>query len=91
MILHAASSTAAAASGMSVLMRGVYGTVFWVGVVMMGLLVPLFLEGAELTHAAWASRPHWRRASRLAPVLVLAGGFALRWVIVYAGQAVPGS
>jgi formate-dependent nitrite reductase membrane component NrfD len=54
---------------------------FWGGVVMLGLLAPLALDVVLL----------WRRsAERIALAaawLVLIGGFLLRYVIVYAGQA----
>jgi formate-dependent nitrite reductase membrane component NrfD len=58
-----------------------------VTVVLLGLVCPLALEIIEL-----ADLPHRRGWTRLrplvagAPVLVLLGGFSLRWVIVYAGQ-----
>jgi len=47
-------------------------------VVLVGVLLPLAWQGLELTPPR---RPH-----RGAGVLVLAGGFTLRWVMVNAGQ-----
>ncbi|MGZ5382258.1 MAG: NrfD/PsrC family molybdoenzyme membrane anchor subunit, partial [Thermoanaerobaculia bacterium] len=58
---------------------GPYTAVFWSLVVVMGLLVPLAMEFLE-------SRRHLRSVS-LVPVLILAGGFALRWILLAAGQA----
>ena len=44
-----------------------------------GLLVPVLLETLE-------SKLHYR-VTAMAPLLVLAGGLALRWIFVAAGQA----
>jgi formate-dependent nitrite reductase membrane component NrfD len=57
---------------------GRYTAIFWALVVFAGLLVPLFVEAVE-------ARKHLR-PTRVAPVLVLCGGLALRWVLVSAGQ-----
>jgi formate-dependent nitrite reductase membrane component NrfD len=57
---------------------GEYTAVFWALVVFAGLLVPLLVEAVE-------ARKHLR-PTRVAPVLVLCGGLALRWVLVSAGQ-----
>jgi protein NrfD len=51
---------------------------FWTLVVLAGLVVPVFLE---LLESRFAFRP-----TRLAPALVLLGGFSLRWILVMAGQ-----
>ena len=53
--------------------------VFWVGVIAVGILTPIVLQALELSHRI----PH----TVVPAVLVLAGGFALRWVLVNAGQA----
>ena len=58
---------------------GPYTAVFWSLVVVAGLLVPLAMEFLE-------SRRHLRFLA-LVPVLVLAGGLALRWILLAAGQA----
>ncbi|MEO8586230.1 MAG: NrfD/PsrC family molybdoenzyme membrane anchor subunit, partial [Acidobacteriota bacterium] len=58
---------------------GPYTAVFWSLVVVMGLLVPLAMEFLE-------SRRHLRFVA-LVPVLILAGGLALRWILLAAGQA----
>ena len=50
-----------------------------IGVVALGIVVPLLLQTLELRHRI----PH----TVLPALLVLAGGFALRWVMVNAGQA----
>jgi len=61
----------------SLFFGGSYTAIFWSLVVVAGLAVPLALE---LTEA------RLRVHVALAPVLVLAGGFALRWIFLLAGQ-----
>jgi len=58
---------------------GPYTAVFWSLVVVTGLLVPLVMEFLE-------SRRHLSFIA-LVPVLILAGGLALRWILLAAGQA----
>jgi formate-dependent nitrite reductase membrane component NrfD len=58
---------------------GPYTAVFWSLVVVTGLLVPLAMEFLE-------SRRHLPFIA-LVPVLILAGGLALRWILLAAGQA----
>lgn len=69
---------AAQRGAVEVLLGGEWTASFWSLVVVMGLLTPLALGAVEL-------RQH-RPATRLAPVLVLLGGFALRAILVSAGQ-----
>lgn len=70
---------AAQRSAARLLLGGGYTAVFWVGVVFAGMVLPLLLE-------------RWQRQGKAqvtlwAPILVLAGGLALRAVFVMAGQA----
>lgn len=58
---------------------GPYTAVFWSVVVVAGLLVPLAMEFLE-------ARRHLPFVA-LVPVLILAGGLALRWILLAAGQA----
>ena len=58
---------------------GSYTALFWSFVVFGGLAVPLTIELIECRR-----RLH---ATLAAPLLILAGGFALRWILVAAGQA----
>jgi formate-dependent nitrite reductase membrane component NrfD len=60
------------------LLGGPYTAVFWVFVVGLGILLPLVLQ----TLMASQRIPH----TVVAPLLVIGGGLALRFVIVYAGQ-----
>ena len=62
----------------SLFFGGPYTSVFWSLVVIGGLAVPLTLELFERSR---------RMHAAVAPLLVLAGGLALRWIFVLAGQA----
>lgn len=79
LVIALLSSTAAQAAAASLILGGPYTAIFWVGVVALGIVVPLLLQTLELRHRI----PH----TVLPALLVLAGGFALRWVMVNAGQA----
>lgn len=57
---------------------GPYTAVFWVGVVGFGVVLPLFVQMLAVRHKV-AHTP-------VAPLFVIAGGVALRFVIVSAGQ-----
>jgi len=74
--LHTSSASHAAAAAL--LMSGPYALPFWCIVVGLGVLVPIAWQALELSH---------RVAHTVVPaLLVLAGGFTLRWVMVNAGQ-----
>ena len=62
----------------ALLLGGPFTAVFWVGVVGLGIAVPLFIQSLAVSHRI--------RHTPVAPLLVLAGGLLLRFVIVYAGQ-----
>lgn len=64
---------------LDLILGGPYTTMFWVGFVGLGLLIPLVLELAELSGRM--------KLAVLAPVLVLVGGFLLRQVTIDVGQA----
>jgi protein NrfD len=83
----AGTSSASSSAAIALLAHGLYAWVFWVGVVLFGLLLPLGLEAAELRSGHRPDRSWYARTAALAPLLVLVGGFTLRWVMVYAGQA----
>jgi formate-dependent nitrite reductase membrane component NrfD len=72
------SSTAVHAEAARLLLGGPYTAVFWVGVVFMGILLPLAIQTLAVTHRI-VHTP-------IAPILVMLGGLALRFVIVSAGQ-----
>lgn len=60
------------------LLTGDWAPLFWGGVVAVGILLPLLLQSLEL----------YGRIKRtpIPAIMVLVGGFLLRWVMVFAGQ-----
>jgi len=62
----------------NILLSGNYAAAFWVLVVFIGIVIPLtiqlFAVNEKISHTA------------IAPILVIAGGLALRFIIVNAGQ-----
>jgi formate-dependent nitrite reductase membrane component NrfD len=72
------TSTETHAEAARLLLGGPYTAVFWVGVVFLGIVLPLVIQSLAVT----------RRVihSPIAPILVMLGGLALRFVIVSAGQ-----
>ncbi len=73
------TGSAASRDAAGLLLGGPFTAQFWTLVVIAGLLVPALLETLE-------AKLHYRMTA-IAPLLVLAGGFALRWILVAAGQA----
>jgi protein NrfD len=78
----AAFSTPAAAAAVSVLLAGPMSFLFWVGVVLVGLLIPLAVELTQVTRG----REYVLGAAVMLPALVLLGGFLLRLVVLLGGQ-----
>jgi protein NrfD len=72
------TSSASHAAAAQLIMSGPYALPFWGVVVALGVVVPLLWQGAELAHKV----PH----TLLPAILVLIGGYTLRWVMVNAGQ-----
>jgi Ni/Fe-hydrogenase subunit HybB-like protein len=60
---------------------GVYPQLFWWGYVVAGSLVPLFM--------VWRPGADRARGTLAAPLLVIAGAFALLYVFIIGGQAFP--
>jgi formate-dependent nitrite reductase membrane component NrfD len=79
LLIGLVTSTAASAEAARLLLGGPYTAVFWVVVVGLGMVLPLLIQSLAVTHRI--------RHTPLAPLLVLAGGLALRFVLVSAGQA----
>jgi protein NrfD len=73
-----AGAGAAQREALALLMGGPYTAVFWVGVIGLGLVLPLVVQGLSMAGRV----PH----TAVAPVMVLGGGLLLRFVIVAAGQ-----
>jgi len=78
LLINLTTTSASHAVAASLITTGAYAPAFWIGVVLVGVLLPLAWQGLELSHKV---------AHSVVPaVLVLAGGFTLRWVMVNAGQ-----
>jgi formate-dependent nitrite reductase membrane component NrfD len=79
LVANLATSTPSHAAAADLLLRGPFAAAFWGAVVGLGIVVPLAMQLLAIGH---------RIAHSIAPaVLVLVGGFALRWIVVRAGQA----
>jgi formate-dependent nitrite reductase membrane component NrfD len=87
-ILHGQLSTLAARTSLALILGGPLTATFWIGVVALGLLVPLLVEASAIAVSVVRQRPvHVSRALETGvAVLVLVGGFLLRYVFVRAGQ-----
>ncbi|UCD25471.1 MAG: polysulfide reductase NrfD [Gemmatimonadota bacterium] len=73
-----ASGGAAARAAVWQFFGGPYTAAFWTLVIALGLVTPLVAEIIEHRHKVVPGR--------VTAVLVLIGGFALRWIVVFAGQ-----
>lgn len=78
LLIGLASSTEAHAEAAGLVLGGPFTAVFWVGVVGLGIILPLIIQSLAVTHRIIHTP--------IAPILVMLGGLALRFVIVYAGQ-----
>ena len=72
------SSSQAHVAAAGLLLGGPFGAFFWVAVIGIGIVLPLAIQLLAVEHRV-AHTP-------IAPLLVIAGGLALRFVIVQAGQ-----
>jgi len=79
LLVNLYTSSASHAAAAALIVSGRWAWAFWGVIVGLGILVPLALQGLELKHRI----PH----TVVPALLVLAGGFVLRWVMVNAGQA----
>lgn len=86
--LHQALNTWSSAESVDLIVGGPFTSLFWVGVILLGLLIPLAIEGFELFPVIWkdAAVKYSRVWGGASALLVLVGGFLLRFVFVYAGQ-----
>lgn len=78
LLIGLVTATASHAAAFDLLMSGRFAFAFWGVLVSLGILVPLVLQGLELRHRI----PH----TIVPALLVLAGGYTLRWLMVNAGQ-----
>jgi formate-dependent nitrite reductase membrane component NrfD len=82
-------SPGSSAEAVHLIMGGKFTLLFWALVVGVGILLPLVLEVYELiphyiTHVELREHNPW--ISGIIATSVLIGGFALRYVVIYAGQ-----
>ncbi|MCP5058038.1 MAG: polysulfide reductase NrfD [bacterium] len=73
------SGSASQVAAVDILMSGKYAVLLWAGVIALGILTPLLLQALQLSDRI--------RHTIIPAILVLAGGLALRWVVVGAGHA----
>lgn len=87
-LLHHALSTWSSANSISLILGGEFTLPFWLGVIVLGILLPLAIEGYELFPVILkeGAARYSLVLSAASGVLVLVGGFVLRFVFVYAGQ-----
>jgi len=79
LLISLASGSAQHLEALESVMGGSYTIPFWVLFVGIGLLIPMLLETLEISGVN-------KSLAMLAPVLVLIGGYALRQVVMDAGQ-----
>ncbi|MGE5339700.1 MAG: NrfD/PsrC family molybdoenzyme membrane anchor subunit [Gemmatimonadota bacterium] len=78
LLIGLTTASASHAAAFDLLMHGKYAVAFWVVLVGLGIVVPLALQGLELGRRI----PH----TVVPALLVLVGGYTLRWLMVNAGQ-----
>jgi protein NrfD len=72
------TSTQVHINAANLLLSGSYAPVFWVFVIGLGIVIPLFIQSLAVNHKI--------QHTPVAPILVILGGLLLRFVIVEAGQ-----
>jgi len=77
-LIGLATSTSVHLEAVRLFLGGPYTAAFWVFVVGLGIVAPLFIQLLAVNHKI--------QHTPVAPILVMAGGVVLRFVIVYAGQ-----
>jgi len=78
-IIGLVTASQASQKAIQIILTGSYSAAFWCFVVITGILVPLFIQFLQTRHKA--------QQSLIPAILVLCGSIALRFVILYAGQA----
>lgn len=73
------SSTEAHIESARLILGGPFAPAFWVFVISLGIVIPLIIQSLAVGQRI--------RHTPAAPIMVIAGGLILRFVIVYAGQA----
>lgn len=88
-VLHGELSVRAVRESSELVLGRPFTFALWVVFLAMGLLTPLALEIWELAPSVVSERAihHNRKLAAATAALVVAGGYTLRYVFVYAGQA----
>ncbi|MDZ7372071.1 MAG: polysulfide reductase NrfD [candidate division KSB1 bacterium] len=77
-IINMLSSSEVQIRAAMLLLTGPYAATFWVFVILLGILVPLFIQTRAVKHKVIHTP--------IAPLLVMLGGLILRFILVGAGQ-----
>ena len=87
-VVHGQLSVQAVKNSLSLILGGPFTLLFWVFFLGLGLLLPLIIELFESVPALLSRNTvHYNaRLTALSAGLVLAGGFLLRYIFVFAGQ-----
>jgi len=87
-VIHGELSVKAVQDSLKLIMGGPYTIPFWVFFLGMGLLIPLVMEVYEILPVLRAKKPlhHNKPLTAFTAILILIGGFLLRYIFVYAGQ-----
>jgi formate-dependent nitrite reductase membrane component NrfD len=87
-LIHGQLSVQAVKDSLVMILGGPFTVVFWVFFLGMGLLLPLAIETFETVPALLSKAPvHYSKGlAATTAVLVLGGGFLLRYIFVFAGQ-----
>jgi formate-dependent nitrite reductase membrane component NrfD len=83
------NSQPAARESASFLLTGGYASIFWIGVVVIGLLAPLAVAGAMVPRERTISLASMSNVGMLSGVCILAGGLLLRYAVLAAGVTAP--
>jgi formate-dependent nitrite reductase membrane component NrfD len=87
-LVHGQLSVQAVKNSLALILGGPFTLLFWVFFFGLGLLLPLVIEVFESVPALLSGTTvHYsQRLTAITSVLVLAGGFLLRYIFVFAGQ-----
>jgi formate-dependent nitrite reductase membrane component NrfD len=87
-LIHGQLSVQAVRESLQLILGGPFTLVFWVFFLGLGLLVPLAIEVREILPAMLSRTvAHFSKPmAAITAVLVLSGGFLLRYIFVFAGQ-----
>lgn len=88
-VLHGTLSVQAVRDSLGLILGGPFTVMFWGWFFLLGLLVPLFIEAFEVLPAVTFGTPFHatRKLAVVTAALILCGGFLLRYIFVFAGQA----